>query len=424
MKITINTIGTRGDIQPYIALGKGLHQAGHSVRIFSHEIYSTFVKEHGLDFYPLDLDPREVLINQVISDLGNNVVRIMSWLEKHFTPVLEDAFRTTVEANRDADLMLNSGLFFIGWHVAEKIKVPAIAAYLWPAIPSHHIPSTMGYKPPEWFPFKGIYNYSTNKLSNQLFFNILRSSVNRCRKEILHLEPLSVMDYWRLDSPRNLIPFVYGYSPTVLPKPPDWGDNQHVTGYWFLDTAGGYQPDQILKDFLADGPPPIYFGFGSMVEHEQEKIIQIVISALEKLNQRGILLSGWSEFSSADLPDSVLGIESVPHDWLFPQMSAVVHHGGAGTTAAGLYAGVPSIIVPSFADQFFWGERVYDLGVGSKPIRRKELTADTLASAIEQVIHSDEFQRNVADLSHRIQAENGVETAVRVIEKIAGNRTV
>jgi len=417
MKTTINTFGTRGDIQPYVALGKGLQRSGYTVRILSHQIFESFITEHGLDFYPLALDPHQVLINQVIAELGNNMVRIMRWMERNFKSVLQDLFLTTLDANHDTDLILNSGLSFAGWHVAEKLNKPAIAAYLWPAIPSRYIPSTMGYQLPKWMPFKGAFNYGSTKLSNQTFFNLLRSSVNECRKDILNLAPISAGYYWRLDSPKNSIPFVYGYSPIVLPKPPDWGENQQVSGYWFLDAATDYQPDDALSDFLKSGPPPIYFGFGSMVEHEQEEIIRMVVTALERSGQRGILLSGWSEFGSVDLPDSILGIESAPHDWLFPQMAAVVHHGGAGTTAAGLRAGIPSIIVPSFGDQFFWGERVYELGAGTKPIPRKKLTVDNLARAIEQSIGNDAMRRNAEEISQRIRAEDGIGTAVQMIER-------
>jgi sterol 3beta-glucosyltransferase len=419
VKITINTFGTRGDIQPYIALGKGLQRAGYTVCIFSYQIFSSFVKEHGLDFYPLDLDPRQALIDQAISELGNNIFHIMSWLEKNFKPVLQAAFRTTLDANHDADLTLNSGLSFVGWHIAEKLKIPAMAAYLWPATPSRYIPPTLGYKPPNWLPFKEIINYGSTKLSNQTFFNLLRSSVNQCRKDILNLEPLTLKDYWHMDAAPSTPPILYGYSPAVLPKPPDWGEKQQVSGYWFLDTATGYQPDSNLIDFLAGGSPPIYFGFGSMVEHEQEELIQTVIKALEKTNQRGILLSGWSKLDFSDLPASILGIEAVPHDWLFQKIAAVVHHGGAGTTAVGLRAGVPSIVIPSFGDQFFWGERVYELGVGPKPIPRRKMTADKLANAIEQTLENDVFQKNVAQISQRIQAENGVETAIQIIERFA-----
>jgi len=417
VRITINTFGTRGDIQPYVALGKGLLQAGHTVRIFSHQIFESFVHEHGLDFYPLDLDPRQVLINQAISELGKSMIRINLWLEKNFKPVLEDAFRATLDANRDADLMLNSGLSFTGWHVAEKLNIPAIATYLWPAIPSRYISSTLGYAPPAWLPFKGIINYSLTKISNQTFFNLLRKPVNRCRKNILGLDPMSMKDYWQLDSPHSSTPFIYGYSPVVLPKPPDWGENQQISGYWFLDTPTGYQVDDILNDFLVKGSPPIYFGFGSTVDHEQEEMIQIVIRALEKTDQRGILLSGWSKFDFADLPSTILGVEEVPHDWLFPQMAGVVHHGGAGTTATGLRAGVPSIIVPSFADQFFWGQRVYELGAGTMPIPREKLTVEKLAHAIEQLIENDQIRKKAIVISRRIQSENGIDTAVELIEE-------
>jgi sterol 3beta-glucosyltransferase len=417
MKITINTFGTRGDIQPYAALGKGLKQSGHTVCIFSFKIFESLVTEHGLDFFPLDIDPRQVLVDQVIAEMGNNMLRINRWLEKNFKPVLHDVFRISLDVNRDADLILNSGLSFVGWHIAEKLRIPSIAAFLWPSTPSRYIRPTLGYNLLERLPFKGVINFALTKMSNQTFFNLLSPSVNQCRKDILDLAPLTVRDYWRMDSSKGPTRFLYGYSPVVLPKPPDWGENQQVSGYWFLDTAANYQPDDVLDNFLKSGPPPIYFGFGSMVEHEQEEMVRMVASALEKTDQRGILLSGWSEFDSVDLPDSVLGIEAVPHDWLFPQMATVVHHGGAGTTAAGLRAGVPSIIVPSFGDQFFWGERLHELGAGTKPIPRRKLTEDKLVNAIEQTIGNDVIRRNAGNISQLLRAEDGIGNAVRIIEE-------
>lgn len=416
MKITINTFGTRGDIQPYIALGVGLQRAGHAVRIFSHQLYESFVREHGLDFFPLDIDPQQVLLNQAIAELGSNMVRIHRWLEQHFTPVLADAFRTTLQANQGADLMLNSGLAFTGWHVAEKLEIPAAAAYLWPAIPSRHIPATLGPRLPEWLPWQGWIHYAVTKFSNQMFFNLLRAGVNQCRVEILGLPPLTVADYWRMDAPHSPQTFLYGYSPAVLPKPPDWGANQHVCGYWFLEAAAGYQPDAALQDFLERGPPPVYFGFGSMVEHEQEELVGMVVQALARTGQRGILSRGWSEFEPAALPDTVLAVEAVPHDWLFPRMAAVVHHGGAGTTAAGLRAGVPAFIVPAFGDQFFWGERVYELGAGVRPVPRQQLTSGKLAQAIEQLVQEAGLRQQAGELSQRIRAEDGIGKAVELIE--------
>jgi UDP:flavonoid glycosyltransferase YjiC (YdhE family) len=419
MRIAVNTFGTRGDIQPYIALSLGLRQAGHAVRVVTHQIFEPFVKEYGLDFYPLHVDPRQVLINQALSEVGNNPIRITRWMEENLKTVLRDVFEATLIANRDAELMLNSGLSLAGWHVAEKLNMPALATYLWPVTPSRHLPATTGKIPPAWLPFRGVVNYWSTKLSNQLFFNLMLPLVNQCRKEILDLRPMKAKEYWPLDSAQGSTSLIYGYSPAVVPKPPDWGDNQQIAGYWFLDAQEGYRPETALLDYLEGGPPPVYLGFGSMVDHEQEAINQLVIDALRETGQRGILLGGWSELGSGDLPDFIFRVDAVPHDWLFPRMAAVVHHGGAGTTAAALRAGVPSVVVPWFGDQFFWGWRVQELGVGPKPIPRKKLTAAKLAGAIQQAVSDEVIKRKAAQLGQRILAEDGVGTAVRLIETFA-----
>lgn len=416
MKITVNTLGTRGDVQPYIALSLGLQQAGHSVRILTHQIFEDFVKEHGLDAYPLELDPRQVLVNQALSELGNNAVRINRWLEENFKSGLRYLFTETLNANRGADLMLNSGLSFAGWHVAEKLSIPAIATYLWPVTPSRHSPAATGKIPPRWLPLRGVVNYLSTKLFNQLFFNLLLPSVNRCRKEVLDLKALTSRDYWSLDSPGSPTPLIYGYSPVVVPRPPDWSGNQHISGYWFLDAAKDYRPEEALLGFLADGPPPVYIGFGSMVDHEREAVTRIVIEALRETDQRGVLLGGWSRLGSGDLPGFVLRMDAVPHDWLFPRMAAVVHHGGAGTTAAGLRAGVPSVTVPAFGDQFFWGWRVHELGAGPKPIPRKKLTVANLTGAIREAVSDENIRSRALLIGRQIRAENGVETTVSMIE--------
>lgn len=421
MKITINTFGTRGDVQPYIALGLGLKKSGHSVRVVTHLIFESFVRECGLDYYPLKVDPRQVLINQALSELGNNTIRVNRWMEKNFKSALQDIFIATLDANRDTELMLNSGLSFAGWHVAEKLEIPAIASYLWPVTPSRFLPAASGKIPPDWLPFRGVINYLSTKFSNQLFFMLLLSSVNNCREGILDLKPMKAWEYWTLDSPRSSTSLIYGFSPLVIPKPADWRDNQQVAGYWFLDRKTEYQPDQSLLDFLANGTPPIYVGFGSMVDHKQQEFIQIVINALRDVNQRGVLLSGWSELGSEHLPKSIYLVEAVPHDWLFPRMAAVVHHGGAGTTAAGLRAGVPTVVVPSFGDQYFWGWRVHEIGAGSEPIPRQKLTSAGLANAIQQVVSDNSIKRKVSKIGQQIQAENGVENAVRLIETFARN---
>lgn len=223
-------------------------------------------------------------------------------------------------------------------------------------------------------------------------------------------------DYFRLNAPST--PIVYGYSRHVAPVPPDWGDWLYVTGYWFLDADDSWRPPADLVAFLDDGPPPVYVGFGSMVDQEAEAVTKIVLQALASSGRRAILLGGWSRLGQGKLPESILRVDWAPHSWLFPRMAAVVHHGGAGTTAAGLRAGVPDVIVPYFADQPFWAGRVRALGVGPEPIPRQKLTAERLAEAIESASMDEEMGRRARELGRKIQAEDGVATAVPLIERL------
>jgi sterol 3beta-glucosyltransferase len=418
MRVTINAFGTRGDVQPYVALGKGLQAAGHEVRLTTHRIFAGFVRQHGLDFAPMEGDPKEILLQQAIADVGINPIRVNRWLAQNFSPVMERVFRATLDAAQGAHVLLNSALSFAGWHVAEKLGIPAIAAYLQPATPTRAFQGMSSPIPPAWLPFRGIYNLLSTKLTNQSFFAMTRPLTNTCRAEVLGLPPLSAAYYWKIDWPSAPVHILYAYSPSVIPKPPDWGDTQHVTGYWFLDEAQSYEPPLELANFLDSGPPPVYVGFGSMVDHEREETTRIIVEALKRTRQRAILLSGWSDLGSLELPDSILRIGNIPHDWLFPRMAAVVHHGGAGTTAAGLRAGVPAVIVPFTADQPFWAWRVHELGVGPKGILRKKLTVEKLAAAIDLAVHDQAIAQRARELGGRIRAEDGPGNAVRLVEKL------
>jgi sterol 3beta-glucosyltransferase len=212
---------------------------------------------------------------------------------------------------------------------------------------------------------------------------------------------------------------LYGYSRHVLPPPADWGPDEHVTGYWFLDPEETWQPPADLAAFLAAGPPPVYIGFGSMGSRNPAASAQLALGALAASGQRGILASGWGGLRETDLPESVFMVRAVPHSWLFPQLAAVVHHGGAGTTAAGLRAGVPSLIVPFFGDQPFWGRRVAALGVGPDPLPRKRLSEDTLASAIRQAVGDAGMKVQAAAMAEKIRAEDGVVKAIDLVLRYA-----
>jgi UDP:flavonoid glycosyltransferase YjiC (YdhE family) len=255
---------------------------------------------------------------------------------------------------------------------------------------------------------------------NRLFFWMLKDTLNGCRREVLGLPALPWRAYATLDVGR--LPILYGYSPALLPKPPDWGDWLHVTGFWFLDGAEHWQPPGELARFLDAGPPPVYVGFGSMVEREAERLTRLAVDALQQSGRRGVLLSGWSGLGGSALPETILRVDSVPHEWLFPRTAVVVHHGGAGTTAAALRAGVPSVSVPFFADQAFWGWCVHQSGAGAPPVPRQRLTVERLAGAIGRATQAEVRQR-AADLGQRIRAEAGVAEACKWVEHYlaAGN---
>ena len=242
--------------------------------------------------------------------------------------------------------------------------------------------------------------------------------LNRTRKKILDLPPASFVASQASRS--NGFPMLYGFSPSVVPKPTDWGADDHVTGYWFLDSDDDWTPPQDLLNFLQAGPPPVYIGFGSMSSRKPAETTDLVLQALAKTQQRAILLSGWDGMQMTDLPASVCMVDSIPHAWLFARVAAVVHHGGAGTTAAGLRAGVPSIVIPFLGDQPFWGQRVHDLGVGPAPIPRSKLTVDRLAGAIQEAVTNTTMRQRAAELGSKIQAEDGIANAVAIIQRIEG----
>ena len=413
MHITINTFGTLGDVQPYIALGIGLQVAGHHVRIFSHHVFESFVREHGLDFYPLPLDPREVALQEDLGALGRNPFAMVRFLREKFQDGLHTLFRVTDEAAAGADLLLNSALSFAGYHIAEKRNLPAWGTNLQPYTPTRAFHGMTATPAPRWLPFKGAYNYATIKFYNQGFYRMMGPLINECRRDVLGLPPLGAGFYWKADvGPTSVL---YAYSPALLPKPADWGPHLHVTGFWFLERSDDYAPPAELSEFLEAGPPPVYIGFGSMVDHAREEMSRLIVEALDISGSRAILLGGWGELAVAGEHRHILQIDYAPHDWLFPRVAAVVHHGGAGTLAAGIRAGVPTVVAPFYGDQFFWGWCVEQKGVGPAAIPRKALTAERLAGAIRAATTDDAMRRRAKALGEVVAAEDGVARAVAVI---------
>ena len=413
MKIAIATVGTRGDVQPYITLGLGLQADGHQVQIATDPLFQRFIEGYGLGFAAVNADPRQAM-QEDMRQVGSNPVRLLRWIDEQFTPLARQYFIDMQAAVQNADAVLVSALAFAAMHVAQARGIPSLASYLYPISPTRAFPSMAASSLPPWLANLGWVNWWSFRFYNLGFFRITLPVINQLRQEILELPPVPWSYYSAIDV--SEVPILYGYSQYVLPIPADWGAQLHVTGYWFLPDMD-YQPPGELSAFLDQGPKPVYIGFGSMLDVEATRTTQIVLEALEMSGQRAILHGGWSELGALDLPANVLRIGDIPHSWLFPRMAAVVHHGGAGTTAAGLRAGIPSVIVPYFGDQPFWARIVHQLGASPAPIPRLKLSAGKLAGALQEATQDQALQEASSKLGAKIQGERGVQNAAELINQ-------
>jgi len=414
MRIVIIAPGTRGDVQPYIALGKGLQSAGHTIRLVSHSNFESLVASYGLEFWSFGNDVKDAVENsdmQALTEKGNFLLLLAKMAKEAQREALRFA-EGGLRAAQGMEIVLSGlGGLFIGIAIAEKLDIPLVQAYVVPFSPTREMSSVLTPKLPP------VLNQISHQLTRQLMWQGFRSADTIARKKVLSIPAAPLLGPYDSKSTHNM-PILYGFSPLVIPAPSDWNDQTHITGFWFVDEADDWQPPAALLDFLQAGPAPIYIGFGSMSSRAPEQTADLIIQALKLTNQRAILLSGWGGLQKANIPNSIFMIDSIPHSWLFPRVSAVVHHGGASTTAAGLKAGVPSVIIPFFGDQPFWGQRVAELGVGSKPIPRKQLTAERLANAIREVVTNEDMRQRAAKLGKQIQTENGIESAVEIFNKL------
>jgi len=402
MHITILALGSRGDVQPYVALGLGLQRAGYKVRLVALSQFETFVESRGLDFLSLGID---------LDDLQK--------AGREFKPNMERMQESFWQASQGTEAIIFSTLGINAYHVAEKLEVPCLWALTIPIFGRTRTRPAL--LPP--LPLGGGCNLLAHILTEQGTQQSIGRLFNSWRQKRLNLPPIQLHRFPYTQLRGQPVPMLYCYSPAVVPKPPDWSEHAHVTGYWFLDQGPYWQPPTDLVDFLESGPPPIYVGVGGITSREPEKTSRIVLDALRQSGQRGVIATGGGGLSQSGLPDEVFVTEAVPHDWLFPRMAAVAHHGGAGTTGAGLRAGVPSIIVPVTNDQPFWGRRVKALGAGPAPIPRKRLTVDRLAYAISVAVTDESIRKRAAELGETIRAEDGVVNAVGIINQTLGGST-
>ncbi|KAK4363659.1 hypothetical protein RND71_018900 [Anisodus tanguticus] len=498
MQIVMLIVGTRGDVQPFTAIGKRLQDFGHRVRLATHANFKEFVLTAGLEFYPLGGDPKilagcilkEMVENQLFLGLhaygepltlnnhegefnDKHALQLLinfSSSDKHLIALLRCTFIfflkliTAVVLPDDVnflflastDMVKNKGFLPSGpseiptqrnqlkeiiysllpackepdmdtgvpfkadaiianppayghAHVAEALQIPIHIFFTMPWTPTTEFPH----------PLSRVKQPAGYRLSYQIVDSLIwlgiRDLINDVRKKKLKLRPVTYLSGSQgseLD-----IPHAYIWSPHLVPKPKDWGPKIDVVGFCFLDLATGYEPPESLVNWLKAGPKPIYIGFGSLPVQDPQKMSETIVKALAITGQRGIINKGWGGLGDlAEPKDFVYLLDNCPHDWLFLQCAAVVHHGGAGTTAAGLKAACPTTIVPFFGDQPFWGERVHARGVGPLPIPADQFTLDKLVDAIKFMLDPQVKERAV-ELAKAMENEDGVTGAVKAFFK-------
>ncbi len=414
MRFTLLTIGSRGDVQPLVALGQGLRRAGHVVQVATFESFRPLVEQAGLVLAPLVGNAKTLTESEdadALVESGQNIaqhVRAIRAISLKLTQT-EGYWESYFQACRGAEAIIYNYTAPQGYHLAERFKIPGILVAPTPAVaPTGDFPHPFWPGEPK---LGAIFNRMTHSVCEQFMWQPFRTIINQWRQEHLGLPPVSMRGPYSLMR-RSLV--LYGCSPSVIPRASDWGEQVQLTGFWYGDPVE-WEPDRRLTNFLAAGSRPVYIGFGSVGVGDEETSIQLAREALRLSGQRGIVGVHSSRLGSLEATDDFLPVDDVPYDWLFPRMACVVHHGGAGTTAAAFRDGVPNVVFPHFSDQPFWGRRIAELGVGPMPIPSKELTASRLAAAITETLNNPAIRQNAARLGEKIRPEDGVRKAVDVI---------
>ncbi|GJX73460.1 sterol 3-beta-glucosyltransferase UGT80A2 isoform X1 [Tanacetum coccineum] len=412
LQIVMLIVGTRGDVQPFVAIAKRLQEYGHRVRLATHSNFKEFVLTAGLEFYPLGGDPKvlaEYMVkNKGFLPSGPSEIPVQ---RSQMKDIIYSLLPACKEPDPDtgipfrAEAIIANPPAYGHTHVAEALKIPIHIFFTMPWTPTSEFPH----------PLSRVKQSAGYRLSYQIVDSLIwlgiRDMINDVRKKKLNLRPVTYLS--GSQGSESDIPHGYIWSPHLVPKPKDWGPKIDVVGFCFLDLASKYEPPEELVKWLKAGPKPIYIGFGSLPVQEPEKMTQIIVKALETTGQRGIINKGWGGLGNlAEPKDFIYSLDNIPHDWLFLQCASVVHHGGAGTTAAGLKAACPTTIVPFFGDQPFWGERVHARGVGPSPIPVDQFSLPKLVDAINFMLDPKVKERAV-ELAKAMENEDGVDGAVK-----------
>ena len=414
MCITILSAGSQGDVQPYLALAVGLKREGYKVRFVANSNFANAAAKYGLDFFPIQVDSYEFVQNRQSQSWleSQSIIKLIRSTVRVIRPVIQQMLIDVMEASQGSELIIyHSYTLPFVYYIGKQLDIPCIPASIYPMPTREHIALPVTIKKSPGRAFNLLSHILVDQITWHVFRPVIKSTWNG-NANVSFISP-----YNQIIKEKQSI--LCGYSPTVLPRPSDLPDQVNITGYWFLDSPPDWQPDPELLAFINAGGRPVYIGFGSMGNPaKNQETAEIVLKALGETGQRAVLSTGWSGMGRGQkLPDHVYLLKHISHKWLLPKMAAIVHHGGAGTTGAGLSAGVPNVVVPHFGDQFFWGNRVAKLGAGPEPIPRKKLTAKRLADAISSASHNKEMQEKAITIGEKIRTEDGVGQAIRIIRQ-------
>lgn len=435
LNIVIMVIGSRGDAQPFLKIGKVLKEEyGHRVRIATHPAFRDFVeKDSGLEFFSVGGDPSELMAFMVknpgmipkletvkAGDIGRRRAAMAEMFDGFWRACInatdneKDVRNLKMMGDRApfvADAIIANPPSFAHIHCAEALGVPLHLMFTFPYTPTQAFPHPLAsIKKSNVDP--QYTNFISYPLVEMMVWQGLGDLVNDFRTNTLRLDPVSTL--WAPGSTYRLhVPFTYLWSPGLVPKPADWGPEIDVSGFTFLDLASTFQPPQDLVEFLDGGETPIYIGFGSIVVDDADKFTEMIFEAVGKAGVRALVSKGWGGLGGENVPDNIFMLENTPHDWLFPRVRACVIHGGAGTTAIALKCAKPTMVVPFFGDQHFWGSVIGSAGAGPEAVPYKNLSADKLAEGIKYCL-TEEARTAVKKIAASIEAEgDGAHNAVR-----------
>ena len=406
MRILIVTAGSRGDVAPFTGLGQRLQQAGNQVAVAAHGRFADLVRECGLEYRALPGDPVELVRARTAAPSPEAARSVFA----AFLDELGEGVMAAAAAG--ADILLTAfGPAPLGRLVAEGFGIPSLGVYLAPGVPTREFP------PPGWSAAGQLSTADNLSAGRELLARTGSLYADVLRRLRARLDLPAATE--QAPSPPDDWPICHGFSPAVVPRPADWPATVQVSGYWWPARPPGWRPPGPLVDFLEAGPPPVFVGFGSMTPNH-ERLQDVVAVAVKRAGVRAVVQSGWAELVPDG--DDILLVGDLPHDWLLPRTAAVVHHAGAGTTGAGLRAGVPAVPVPVLVDQPFWADRLYRLGVAPRPLPMHELTADTLTDALRSCLERSTYRDHATELARRIRADDGPAVVLALVTQLERDR--